>query len=93
MIYSYTQTTKQLDETRKENKEETRELRKEAKSEEQRIRDRFEQVIQDLNKDRTKLVDGFSNRIDSLERGQRKLFAILEPMKDQIVELRIKNGK
>ena len=93
MIYSYTQTTKQLDETRKDNKEETRELRKEAKSEEQRIRDRFEQVIQDLNKDRTKLVDGFSNRIDSLERGQRKLFAILEPMKDQIVELRIKNGK
>ena len=92
MIYSYMQTTKQLDETRKENKKETRELRAEAKEEEQKIRDRFEVVINDLNKDRSLLVEGFSGRIDRLERGQKKLFAILEPMKDQIVELRIKTG-
>ena len=93
MIYSYMQTSKQLDATRAENKKETKELRIEAKAEEQRIRDRFEQVIQDLNKDRSLLVEGFSGRIDSLERGQRKLFAILEPLKEQIVELRIKNGQ
>ncbi len=93
MIYSYMQTSKQLDATRAENKQETKELRIDAKAEEQRIRDRFEQVIQDLNKDRSLLVEGFSGRIDSLERGQRKLFAILEPLKEQIVELRIKNGQ
>ena len=68
MIYSYVQTNKDLKETREESKAEAKEIRKEAKVEEQRVRDRFEKVIKDLNEDRNKLVEGFSNRIDSLER-------------------------
>jgi hypothetical protein len=91
MIYSYVQTQRDLKETREQSRAESRELRAEAKAEEQEIRRRFDKVISDLNKDRTQLVETFSNRIDSLERGQRKLFAILEPMKEQIVELRIKD--
>jgi len=90
MIYSYMSTNKDLKETREQSRAEARELRAEAKAEEQEIRKRFDKVIEDLNKDRTQLVETFSSRIDSLERGQRKLFAILEPMKEQIVELRIK---
>ena len=91
MIYSYVQTQRDLKETREQSRAESRELRAEAKAEEQEIRRRFDKVIADLNQDRTQLVETFSNRIDSLERGQRKLFAILEPMKEQIVELRIKD--
>lgn len=90
MIYSYVQTQKDLKQTREESKQELRELRIEAREEESRIRDRFESVIKDLNQDRKTLVEGFSNRIDSLERGQRKLFALLEPMKEQMSEIKMK---
>ena len=91
MIYSYIQTNRDLKETREQSRAEARELRAEAKAEETEIRKRVDKVIRDLNNDRSQLVETFSNRIDSLERGQRKLFAILEPMKEQIVELRIKD--
>jgi translation initiation factor IF-3 len=90
MIYSYVQTQKDLKETRDHGRQESKEIRAEARQEEQEIRARFESVIADLNKDRTKLVEGFSGRIDSLERGQRKLFALLEPMKEQIHEIKLK---
>ena len=90
MIYSYVQTQKDLKQTREDSKTELRELRTEAREEEARIRDRFESVIKDLQQDRKILVDGFSGRIDSLERGQRKLFALLEPMKEQMQEIKIK---
>lgn len=90
MIYSYVQTQKDLKQTREESKQELRELRIEAREEESRIRDRFEAVIKDLNQDRKTLVEGFSSRIDSLERGQRKLFALLEPMKEQMSEIKMK---
>ncbi len=90
MIYSYVTTQKDLKQTREDSKTELRELRTEAREEEARIRDRFESVIKDLNKDRKVLVEGFSGRIDSLERGQRKLFALLEPMKEQIQEIKLK---
>ncbi len=90
MIYSYVQTQKDLKQTREDSKQELRELRQEAKEEEQQIRLRFETVIKDLNQDRKTLVEGFSGRIDSLERGQKKLFALLEPIKEQIQEIKIK---
>jgi len=90
MIYSYMQTNKALDRTREESKAEMKELRHEGKIEEAEIRAKFEKVIEGLNQDRKQLVEGFSGRIDSLERGQRKLFAILEPLKEQIQEIRIK---
>ena len=90
MIYSYVQTQKDLKETREHGRQESKEIRAEARQEEQEIRARFESVIADLNKDRTKLVEGFSGRIDSLERGQRKLFALLEPIKEQIHEIKLK---
>jgi len=91
MIYTYLQTQRDLKQTREDSKTELRELRTEAREEEARIRDRFENVIRDLNQDRTALVEGFSGRIDSLERGQRKIFAILEPLKEQIQEIKIKD--
>lgn len=90
MIYSYIQTNKALDRTRDESKAEMKELRQEGKIEEAEIRGKFEKVIEGLNQDRKQLVEGFSGRIDSLERGQRKLFAILEPLKEQIHEIRVK---
>lgn len=90
MIYTYLQTQKDLKQTREDSKTELRELRTEAREEEARIRDRFESVIADLQQDRKILVDGFSGRIDSLERGQKKLFALLEPIKEQMQEIKIK---
>ena len=90
MIYTYLQTQKDLKQTREDSKTELRELRTEARTEEARIRDRFEAVIKDLNQDRKVLIEGFSGRIDSLERGQKKLFALLEPIKEQIQEIKLK---
>lgn len=77
MIYSYTQTNKQLEKTREESKKEIKDLRTEQKAEEAEIRSKFENVILGLNEDRKLLVEGFSNRIDSLERGQKKIFKLL----------------
>ena len=90
MIYTYLQTQKDLKQTREDSKTELRELRTEAREEEARIRGRFEAVIADLQQDRQILVEGFSGRIDSLERGQKKLFALLEPIKEQTQEIKIK---
>ena len=90
MIYSYMQTNKALEKTREESKSEMKELRAEQKKEETEIRSKFEKVIEGLNEDRKQLVESFSGRIHSLERGQKKLFAILEPLKDQIQEIRVK---
>ncbi|MGI9554592.1 MAG: hypothetical protein ACR2M6_01355 [Vampirovibrionia bacterium] len=93
MIYSYTQTQKDLRQTREESKAEAKEIRKEAKEEEERVRDRFERVITDLTDDRKKLLEGFSNRIDSLERGQKKIFHLLgelSEVKDKITKIEMK---
>jgi hypothetical protein len=90
MIFTYLQTQKDLKQTREDSKVEMRELRMEARAEEQMIRERFEAVISDMQQDRKSLVDGFSTRIDSLERGQKKLFALLEPIKEQMTEIKIK---
>ena len=93
MIYSYVQTNRDLKETREQSRQEAREIRTEAKVEEQRVRDRFEKVIKDLNEDRNKLVEGFSNRIDSLERGQKKIFHLLgelSEVKEKITKIEMK---
>ena len=86
LLYQYWDQRK----TNKEQRDEMKDIRKEARDQEEVIRGRFEKVIQDLNQDRDHLVSSFSDRIMSLERGQKKLFAILEPLKEQIQEMRIK---
>ena len=86
LLYQYWDQRK----TNKEQRDEMKDIRKEARDQEEIIRERFEKVIQDLNQDRDHLVSSFSDRIMSLDRGQKKLFAILEPLKEQIQEMRIK---
>mgnify|MGYP001404588856 FL=1 len=86
LLYQYWDQRK----TNTEQRDEMKEIRKDARDQEEVIRGRFEKVIDELNKDRDQLVNGFSTRIHSLERGQKKLFAILEPLKEQIQEIRIK---
>ena len=86
LLYQYWDQRK----TNKEQRDEMKDIRKEARDQEEIIRARFEKVIQDLKQDRDHLVSSFSDRIMSLERGQKKLFAILEPLKEQIQEMRIK---
>ena len=79
-------------------REEMKEIRAEAKAEEQRIRARFETVISDLQGDRDQLVKGLEvkiaaldNKTASLEKGIKKLFSMLERLKEQINELKIKD--
>ena len=86
LLYQYWDQRK----TNKEQRDEMKDIRKEARDQEEVIRGRFEKVIQELNQDRDHLVSSFSDRIMSLERGQKNLFAILEPLKEQIQEMRIK---
>ena len=75
-----------------------KEIRTEAKAEEQRIRERFESVISDMQGDRDKLIKGLESKIgaldaksSSLEKGIKKLFLLLDRLKEQINELKIKD--
>ena len=86
LLYQYWDQRK----TNKEQRDEMREIRIEAKANEDAVRGRFEKVITELNKDRETGVQTCALPIYSLERGQRKLFAILEPLKEQIHEMRLK---
>ena len=77
---------------------EMKEIRTEAKAEEQRIRERFESVISDMQGDRDKLIKGLESKIgaldaksSSLEKGIKKLFLLLDRLKEQINELKIKD--
>ena len=56
LLYQYWDQRK----TNKEQRDEMKEIRKEAKDQEEVIRGRFEKVIDELNKDRDQLVNGFS---------------------------------
>ena len=86
LLYQYWDQRK----TNREQRDEMREIRAESRKQEEDIRTKFERVIKGLNDDRDALVNAFSSRIESLEKGQRKLFAILEPLKEQIHEMRLK---
>jgi hypothetical protein len=49
-------------------------------------------VITDLNQDRKLLVEGFSTRISSLERGQKKIFHLLgelSEVKEKITKIEV----
>lgn len=66
------------------------EIRREGKQEEKELRERYNKVIADLQTDRDQLVKDLSKKTDSLERSIGKIFQILEPMKEQIQEMKIK---
>ena len=90
MIYTYLQTNKQLEKTRAENTQERNAMYIQHRADEEMIRTRYDKVISDLNHDRKGFLDGISGRIDTLERGQEKIYQLLEPLKDQIQEIKIK---
>ena len=90
MIYTYLQTNKQLEKTRAENTQERNAMYIQHRADEEMIRTRYDKAISDLNHDRKGFLDGISGRIDTLERGQEKIYQLLEPLKDQIQEIKIK---
>ena len=75
-------------------------IRRESRQEEERLRERYQVVIQDLGKDRDNLMTLFDAKITELERklesmdkAIRKIFAQLEDLKrvkDTVTELKIK---
>ena len=85
LLYQYWDQRK----TNKEQRDEMREIRTEARNQEELIRDKFEKVIQQLNNDRSNLIESFSGRIESLERGQEKLLQLLEPIQTKLQEIEI----
>ena len=85
LLYQYWDQRK----TNKEQRDEMREIRTEARTQEDLIRGKFESVIAQLNQDRTQLIESFSSRIESLERGQEKLLQLLEPIQMKIQEIEI----
>lgn len=86
MIYQYHAQSKINAEQRTEMKE----IRSASKKEEKEIRARYDKVIKDIQEDRDQLVQDLSKKQDSLERSIRKIFAILDPIKQQIQEMQIK---
>jgi len=86
MIYQYMHQSK-INEAQRE---EMRELRQETKQEEKALRQRYDKVIGDLQTDRDALVSDLAKKTESLERSIKKIFAILEPLRQQIERQRIK---
>lgn len=81
----------------REYKSEINQLRLEAKEEEKSLRSRFEKVIADLNEDRDAIVMGLQQkiktveqRIESIEKSIKKIFAVLLPIQDQMKQQKIK---
>lgn len=85
LLYQYWDQRK----TNKEQREEMKEIRMEARGQEDIIRSKFEKVVEQLNQDRTHLIESFSTRIESLEKGQSKVISILEPLQIKIHEIEI----
>ena len=75
--------------TNREQRDEMKEIRLEAKTQEELVRTKFEKVVEQLNADRTHLIESFSIRIESLEKGQEKLLSLLEPLQIKIHEIEI----
>ena len=68
-------------------------LRKESKEEEAALRDRYQKVIEEYSEDRKSLVNSLEKRILSLEKGIKKVFLLLDDLKqikDQVNQLTIK---
>jgi flagellar biosynthesis GTPase FlhF len=86
MIYQY----HAQQQVNKAQREEMREIRQESKREEKELRERYAKVIADLQTDRDQLVKDLSKKTDSLERSIKRIFAILEPIKEQVQEMQIK---
>jgi len=85
LLYQYWDMRK----TNREQREEMKEIRLEGKTQEELIRDKFEKVVEQLNADRTHLIESFSTRIESLEKGQEKLLSLMEPLQIKIQEIEI----
>lgn len=85
LLYQYWDQRK----TNREQQQEMREIRLEGKSQEELVRTKFEKVVEQLNADRTHLIESFSIRIESLEKGQSKLISLLEPIQIKIQEIEI----
>ncbi|MAK37473.1 MAG: hypothetical protein CMC15_15055 [Flavobacteriaceae bacterium] len=65
-------------------------LRQESKEEEEKLRQRYQNVIKDYTEDRKAMVESLEKRIVSLEKSIRKIFSSLEDlkrMKDTVKEL------
>jgi len=86
MIYQYHAQAKVNDEQRKEMKE----IRRDGKQEEKELRERYTKVIADLQTDRDALVSDLSKKTENLEKSIHKIFSIIEPMKEQKQEMKIK---
>ncbi len=77
LLYQYWQQRKDMGQMQ----ERYEALRKESKEEEEKLRVRYQKVIEDYSKDRQNLVDSLEKRILSLEKSIRKIFSILEELK------------
>lgn len=84
LVWQYVQMRKDI----KEQQLKTDELRREALEREERMRERFEGVIQGLNSDKDQLVTQLESRLTAVETkmetltGQvRKLFSVLQKIK------------
>jgi uncharacterized protein len=82
----------------REYKSEIQALRHESKEEEKQLRSRFEKIIKELNEDRDAIVTGLQqkirtveDKIASIEKSVKKIFAVLLPIQDQMKQQRIKD--
>ncbi len=87
LIWNYWRNTKQLEEYRKEMKSDRDEYERKREEGIEQIRQRYMKVIEDLKEDKK---GGIEDRLTSLEKGMKRLFSLMDKMKEQINELKIK---
>ena len=89
LMYNWYQQTKQNEEYRKEMKadRDAYEVKREKAIEE--IRGRYIKVIEDLKEEKK---GGIEDRLSSMEKAIKKLFVMIDKLKDEINELKIKDS-
>ena len=89
LMYNWYQMSKQNEEYRKEMKadRDAYEVKREKAIEE--IRGRYIKVIEDLKEEKK---GGIEDRLSSMEKAIKKLFVMIDKLKDEINELKIKDS-
>ena len=87
LVWNWWYNTKQLEEYRKEMKSDRDEYERKREEGIETIRQRYVKVIEELKEDKK---GGIEDRLTSLEKAMKKLFLMIDKLKEEINELKIK---
>ena len=89
LVWNWWYNTRQLEEYRKDMKADRDEYERKREEGIEKIRVRYVKVIEDLKSDKK---GGIEDRLSSMEKAIKKLFVMMDKLKEEINELKIKES-